>query len=262
GHEVGAFTGATERRTGKFEAAKSGTIFLDEIGEMSMAVQARLLRVLQDRTVTPIGGNKEVPVKARVICATNKRLEQEVAEGRFRRDLYFRLNAFPVEIPPLRTRKDDIPAFARLFLEQACVKFDKEINGLTPAALEALVQHDWPGNVRELENAIERAVLLCRGRDLDDVTLSLLPRAAPQAAASQGEGHAGDVYPLIHRGFATPDDVVSLDVVERDFIRSAVETCSGDIADTARRLGISRSTLYARMRKYGINPEAYRQARE
>lgn len=229
GYEKGAFTGATGRKEGRFDLAKGGTLFLDEITEMKPAVQVRLLRVLQDGEYERVGGTATLKTDVRVIAATNRDIEKEVDAGRFRADLYYRLNVVPIRVPPLRERSDDIPLLAQHFLVRFTRKNRKELAGITPEALDALAAWPWPGNVRELENAIERAVVLCRGERVD---VGDLP---PQIRKGGGEKKA------VSFEVGTP-----LKVVERRMIEETLRYCQGDKNLTASLLGITARTLYRR----------------
>ena len=237
GHERGAFTGAATRRIGAFERAHGGTILLDEIGEMSMAVQSKLLRVLQERHIQRVGGDAAIPVDIRVVSATNKDLERAVRAGEFREDLFFRIAAFPIVIPPLRERREDIPLLARHFLDKHGERAGKSIGGISTGALRLLLQYDWPGNVRELENAIERAVLLETGAVLQ--AASLPPGLSPVLAAAAAGG----------RG--TPASVVPLAEVERQALLHALEASDHNVTQAALSLGINRVTLQRKLKKYG-----------
>ena len=237
GHERGAFTGAATRRIGAFERAHGGTILLDEIGDMSMAVQSKLLRVLQERHIQRVGGNASIPVDIRVVSATNKDLERAVRAGEFREDLFFRIAAFPIVIPPLRARHEDIPLLARHFLDKHGERAGKSIGGISTGALRRLLQYDWPGNVRELENAIERAVLLETAPVLQ--AGSLPPALSPVLAAAAGGG-------------GTPASVVPLAEVERQALEHALECADRNVTQAARALGISRATLYRKLKKYDL----------
>lgn len=233
GHEKGAFTGATAQKKGRFELAHKSTLFLDEIGELPLETQVKLLRVLQEQTFERVGGTQTLQVNVRVIAATNRDLQEEVQRGAFRADLFYRLNIFPIPIPPLRERRDDIPLLADYFLQQFARRLSKRIAGLSPAAAERLSRYDWPGNVRELANIIERAVILCQGRVLQEEHLGL---AGPARAGGEN--------------FAT------LEEAERRHILQALEKSGGVLAGpkgAAQLLGINRSTLWSRMRKLGIN---------
>ena len=246
GHERGAFTGAVTRRIGAFERAHGGTILLDEIGNMPLAVQSTLLRVLQERHIQRVGGSGSVAVDIRVVAATNMDLERAVRTGEFREDLFYRLAAFPIVIPPLRERREDIPLLARHFLDKHGAGSGKSLDGISTAALRLMLQYDWPGNVRELENAIERAVLLETGAVLQ--AASLPPGLSPALAAAAGGGGA------------TPAAVVvPLAEVERQALVHAIEAAGHNVTQAARSLGINRVTLQRKLKKYGYaRPEAGR----
>ena len=234
GHERGAFTGATDRRIGAFESASGGTIFLDEIGDTSAALQARLLRVLQEKEVQRLGSTVPRPIDVRVIAATNQKLEDAMRTGAFREDLFHRLSAFPIVIPPLRERREDIPLLANHFLERFAARQDKSISGLSTAAMRTLIQYDWPGNVRELENAIERAVLL---ETNDVLQAGNLPPQLWTPGNPTGEP-------------AAPTPSMTLAELERQAIIRALEIKGGNVAEAARALGINKATLYRRLKKY------------
>jgi DNA-binding NtrC family response regulator len=234
GYEKGAFTGALDRKKGKFEQADGGTIFLDEIGDISPKLQVDLLRVLQERSFYRLGGADEVQVDVRVIAATHVNLEQAVADGRFRDDLFYRLNVIEVRIPPLRERREDIPLLANHFVERIAGELRKDLTDLSDGALKVLVDHEWPGNVRELENAIERAVVTCRGRFLTEDDFAFLGQGANGRAA-----------------WAVPTNL-SLQEIERQVIEATLRRHTGNIKETAATLGIERSTLYEKIKKYGI----------
>ena len=234
GHERGAFTGATRQKIGAFERAAGGTILLDEIGDMQPALQAKLLRVLQEREISRVGGTVTIPVDIRVIAATNKDLEHAVREGAFREDLFYRLAAFPVAIPPLRERREDIFPLAKHFLEKHAERSAKTISGISTAALRLLLQYDWPGNVRELENAIEHAVVL---ETTDVLQASNLP---PQFS------------PVVQSDLAS-SRVLPLAEVERRALIRALEASDNKIAEAARALGIDRATLYRKLKKYDLS---------
>jgi DNA-binding NtrC family response regulator len=234
GHEAGAFTGARHRRKGKFEAADGGTIFLDEIGEISPAMQVALLRVLEDKVVTRLGGNTPVPVDFRVITATNRDLRALLQTGEFREDLYWRINVFRIEIPPLRERPEDIEPLARHFLEHFCRAMNRKGLSLSNEALEAMRAYSWPGNVRELKNAIERAVVLGRPPAIRRQDL-------PETIRRQPAGDAGsNGLPL------------SLAEVERNHIRKILLQTGWNITRAAKILGIDRVTLYNKIKRYGL----------
>ncbi len=237
GHEKGAFTGALAKRLGRFELADEGTIFLDEIGELAPEIQVKLLRVLQERELERVGGIETLKVDVRVISATNRNLEKAIEDGAFREDLYYRLNVFPLHVPPLRDRPGDVPRLAEHFVRKLARTTGKAIPGLTPAALAKLAAYPWPGNVRELENVIERAMILARGAQLDEVDLDFGPRKAPAASLALGAG------PL----------PAQLEELERQRLLEALEKHGGRKADVARELGINRSTLYYRLKKFGLD---------
>ncbi len=238
GHEKGAFTGADRRKEGKFRQADGGSLFLDEVSEMSVGMQVKLLRVLQERELTRVGGEEVLRVDVRLIAATNRDLLKEVGAGRFREDLFYRLNVVMLQVPPLRERPEDIPLLAQEFLVQFAGKNRKTIKGFTPQAMDRLLRHSWPGNVRELMNSVERGVVLSRGEYLDEAELSLiLPGAVPSSAGTAAapvpgaEGH-------------------SLEIVERETILNVLDAAQGNKSEAARRLGITRRTLHQKLRKY------------
>ena len=236
GHKKGAFTGATADKQGLFEAASDGTLFLDEIGEMSLSMQVKLLRALQEHTVRPVGSTKDVAVDVRVVAATNRDLEALVEAGGFRKDLFYRLRVIPLELPPLRERRDDILPLARLFIAKTCRQNSCGPCALSSDVLDALHAYSWPGNVRELENAIERAVVLAEGQpkiELGDLPLEV---RAPAAGASG----SGDAEPL------------TLAEVERRHILATLERLGGNRAATAQALGIGENTLWRRLKTYGV----------
>jgi two-component system, NtrC family, response regulator HydG len=241
GHERGAFTGATERRMGRFELAHSGTIFLDEIGDLTPTSQTKLLRVLQSREFERVGDMRTRKADVRVIAATNKDLEAAARAGQFRGDLLYRLQVFPLTIPPLRERRDDILLLAEHFFKRCAERHRRRLRGLTPRALDLLMRYDWPGNVRELEHAIERAVILARG---EHVTPEELP---PTIRAIMGESE----------GTAPPETAVpvgmTLKEVERELIRKTLERTGGNRTKAAEVLGISRATLHNKLKEYGLS---------
>jgi formate hydrogenlyase transcriptional activator len=240
GHEKGAFTGAIAQRIGRFELASGGSVFLDEIGEIPLEVQPKLLRVLQEREFERLGGSKTFRTDARLIAATNRDLESMVREQKFRSDLYYRLNVFPIRVPPLRERPDDIPLLARHFVEQFGRRMGKTIETIPSEAMDALVRYHWPGNVRELQNVIERAVILTPGSVLNVAVGELADRSAASPVA----------------GLPTRRDIQSvLEETERQHILQALEASNWIIAGpagAAARLGMKRSTLQARMQKLGV----------
>jgi Nif-specific regulatory protein len=241
GHEKGAFTGATDRKVGKFEAAHTGTLMLDEIGEMSPAIQAKFLRVLEGHAFERVGGNKPIAVDVRVIAATNRDLEQQVSEGLFRRDLYFRLHVLEIVVPPLRKRPEDIPALAHFFLERFNGETGRRLTGFTPRALEAMLCYRWPGNVREMKNVIERAVVLSRGDsiDADDLVLSTL-KTSSDTEAEALPGKVGSYEPI------------PLEEVERRHILATLKSTGWNKSRSAVILGIERSTLDRKIRRFEL----------
>ncbi|MDH3574430.1 MAG: sigma-54 dependent transcriptional regulator [Desulfobacteraceae bacterium] len=238
GHEKGAFTGADRKKEGRFYQANHGSIFLDEVSEMPLTMQVKLLRVLQERELTRVGGEKVIPVDVRVIAATNKNLVDLKNRELFREDLYYRLNVVSLEIPPLTERRDDIPLLAQHFLEIFVDKNKKEIKGFTPKAMDQLIRYDWPGNVRELMNAIERAVVLARTDYLDDQDFSILQPLLPQAASAPSD--VGNIANI------------PLEEVEKAAILRMLESVGGNKSEAARRLGITRKTLHKKLKKYGV----------
>jgi two-component system response regulator HydG len=235
GHEKGAFTGADKKREGKFQQADGGSIFLDEVSEMSAAMQVKLLRVLQEREITRVGGAEVIAVNVRVIAASNKDLQKEMEQKRFREDLFYRLNVVALHVPALKDRREDIPLLAQHFLQMFATKNKKNIKGFTPQSMEKLVKYSWPGNVRELMNAVERAVVLSRSEYLDADELALLMADGPNAS---------DIDQL-----AVPENM-PLDEVEKRSILEAINSCSGNKSEAARRLGITRKTLRKKLDKY------------
>jgi len=236
GYEKGAFTGAVTPKPGRFEMANGGTLFLDEIGDISPATQVKLLRVLQERRFERLGGTRSIEVDVRVVAATNQDLQQLIADGTFREDLFYRLNVVPVSLPPLRQRAGDVPLLVAHFLE----KFNAGAKRMSPQALEALVKYPWPGNIRELENTIERIVILSHG---DEIGVPDLP-AEVRAGVSPADRPA--------TGFALPDDGVDLEEVELDLVRQALDRTGGSVPKSAKLLGLTAKTLEARMQRLGL----------
>ncbi|MRS11617.1 MAG: sigma-54-dependent Fis family transcriptional regulator [Actinobacteria bacterium] len=236
GYEKGAFTGAMTAKPGRFEMANGGTLFLDEVGDVSQAVQIKLLRVLQERTFERLGGTRSIEVDVRVVSATNRDLLQLIADGTFREDLYYRLNVVPITIPPLRKRPDDIPLLVAHFLN----KFGAGDRTIAPTAMDALASYQWPGNVRELENTIERVVILSHE---PVITSDDLPAEVRAGLASCDAGV---------RPFALPDAGVDLEEVELDLVRQALERAGGSLPQAAKLLGLTTKTLEARMDKFGL----------
>jgi two-component system response regulator HydG len=234
GHEKGAFTGALRRKIGRFEQADGGTVFLDEIGEIDATAQIKLLRVLQQQTIDRLGGDRPVKVNVRILAATNKNLQDEVRQGRFREDLYYRLNVIPIQLPPLRERPKDIHLLAQHFLKRFAAEQGKPIRGFRSEAMRKLIDNDWQGNVRELENSVEHAVVLAKDSQIE---LKDLPSSLVEAPAS-----ASNPAPTIIES-------------EERLIREVLDTCDWNKAEAARQLGISRSTLYEKLKRLQIvNP--------
>jgi two-component system response regulator HydG len=241
GHEKGAFTGADRRREGKFVQADGGSIFLDEVSEMSPAMQVKLLRVLQERELTRVGGQEVIKIDVRVIAASNKDLRKEVREGHFREDLFYRLNVVTLDVPPLRERPEDIPIMAQSFLKTFAQRNEKTTKGLTPGAMQKLVRYSWPGNVRELMNTVERAVVLSRTEmvDEDELIFTMADQTAcPDDSSGTSNRHIAD------------DGNLSLEEVEKQKILESLEACGGNKSEAARRLRITRKTLRKKLEKY------------
>jgi DNA-binding NtrC family response regulator len=234
GHERGAFTDARQQKRGLFETADGGTLFLDEIGEMTLALQSKLLRFLEEKAFKRVGGLADVRVDVRVIAATNRDLEEEVKAGKFREDLYYRLQVMPIMLPPLRARRGDVPLLAAFFIDRFNAEFRKKIRGLSPAATQLLEQHGWPGNVRELRNAIERAMLLAEGDRLEASDLTTLTRS---------------VSPV---QFKLPPEGVNIEDVERQLLVQALERSKGNQTQAAQLLGINRDQVRYRIEKFGL----------
>jgi DNA-binding NtrC family response regulator len=259
GHEKGAFTGALNKREGRFELAHGGTILLDEVSEVSPQVQAKLLRVLQERELERVGGNRTIKVDVRVIATTNRNLEQSVEKKEFRQDLYFRLNVVPILVPALRERREDILFLAEQFMTRMARKHGVRVSGISSACQEVLMAHSWPGNVRELQNVIERAVILCMdGQDLQPDHLGFVPLGSPV----KGEHGttipvATNITPFKAQEPATPDKILSLHEVEKQHILRALEICDGNRTQAAKHLDISIRTLRNKMHEYeGTAPGA------
>jgi two-component system response regulator HydG len=238
GHEKGSFTGADRRKEGRFLQANGGSILLDEISEMPPTMQVKLLRVLQEREITRVGGENAVKTDVRVIAATNRDLKEMIASGAFREDLYYRLNVVSLNTPPLRERKEDIPLLAQNFLDMFTEKNRKKIKGFTPAAMDGIIKYGWPGNVRELMNAVERAVVLARSEYLDEDDLPDVKK--------HSEETAGSVWPEMAD--------MPLEEIEKASILRTLESLRGNKSETARRLGITRRTLHKKLKKYGVMP--------
>lgn len=240
GHEKGAFTDAKEAQPGIFEQAEKGTLFLDEIGELPMDAQVKLLRVLEERNITRIGGTKPIPVNVRIVAATNRNLEEEVKNGKFRLDLLYRLNVFTLELPPLRNRKEDIPLLTDFFIRKHNQALNLSIRTITPAAMDQLCAYDWPGNIRDLENAIQSAMILCLN---DIIDVAQLPGRV------KGFEHEESIS--IGRPEASGIKEVNAQV-EKEVIQETLKRCNNNRTLTAEALNISRKTLFNKMKKYGL----------
>lgn len=272
GHEKGAFTGATEKRSGKFVDADTGTLFLDEIGDLPLDVQVKLLRAVQEGEVDSVGGRATRTVDIRLISATNHDLIQRVKEARFREDLFYRLNVFPIMVPPLRDRREDIPLLVHTFIARFAHTHQNRITGISPEALTLLAAHDWPGNVRQLENAVFRAVVLCEsgmlgsgdfpqiraqveGISVDDV--SSAPSAVEATLPLEIPGTNAAPEPILQKDFLRVIDesgnIRPMGAIEQDVIRLAIEHYGGQMSEVARRLGIGRSTLYRKLHEMGLD---------
>jgi DNA-binding NtrC family response regulator len=231
GHEKGSFTGAIARRKGKFEAAHGGTLFLDEVGDIGPKLQLDLLRVLEERRFHRVGGNEPIEVDVRIVAATNRDLRKAAVEGKFREDLFYRLNVIPILIPPLRQRREDVPLLVESFVERLAVEMKKRLDGVSPDAMSALMAHDWPGNVRELRNVLERGAVVATGAVIQLVDLGLPTKAEALPRAGT---------------------LASLEEVEKRHVAAVLAHTGGNVSQSARILGIDRVTLYNKMRKYGI----------
>ncbi|MBS1122282.1 MAG: two component, sigma54 specific, transcriptional regulator, Fis family [Deltaproteobacteria bacterium] len=242
GHEKGAFTGATQQRRGKFELADGGTLFLDEVGDMNPNAQAKVLRVLQENELERVGGGETIKVDVRVVAATNKDLSAEIAAQRFREDLYYRLAVVPIELPPLRARREDIPTLAEHFLEQVCHDNGRRLKKIAPSAMTLIMQHEWPGNVRELKNVVERLAILTG--DAEVITEADVGDALPRVKAVKSEFTRGTPF----------KDLVA--TAEREIIMAALEANDHHVSNTARELQLERSHLYKKMRALGIDHRA------
>ena len=268
GHEKGSFTGATGKHIGKFQEADGGTLFLDEVAELPLDMQVKLLRAIQEGEIDPVGARKPVKINIRLISATNRNMIEMVKAGQFREDLYYRLNVFPIMVPPLRDRKDDIGALADHFIVRLSAEEGRKVHGITPQALAMLQAYNWPGNVRQLENTIFRAIVLCETDVLDvqdfpqiaslvegyEVTIPPLPVPA-QPAAPQPRSPGAAVSDGVALGIPVVTDgghVRKLEDVEADMIRLALNRYRGQMSEVARKLGIGRSTLYRKMRELGL----------
>jgi DNA-binding NtrC family response regulator len=280
GHVKGSFTGATDNHAGKFVEANGGTLFLDEVGELPLDAQVKLLRVLQESEVDPVGAKRPVKVDVRIISATNKDLAVAVKDGRFREDLFYRLNVFPIEAPPLRERKEDIPSLVSRFVSRFNAEEGRSVKGASREAMAMLTHFEWPGNVRQLENTVFRAVILCEGEQLQPEDFPQISGLKPGMGAANdtqaldvpaaandrhmtsnqplgqilAQTQAVTLEPQIHI-FDDQGHLRTLEAVERDLIELAIDHYAGHMSEVARRLGIGRSTLYRKLREYGLDPE-------
>jgi len=266
GHEKGSFTGASDRHLGKFQEADGGTLFLDEIGELRLDMQVKLLRALQEGEVDPVGAKRPVKVDVRIISATNRDLSELTREGNFREDLFYRLNVFPIFVPPLRERRDDIPALARHFIARFAAEEHKAVAGLTPEAADLLERFNWPGNVRQLENTIFRAVVLCDGSVLDvcdfpQIAAAMGVEAKPRRSVSVADAQAMQAAAFTPALPASPYTLSVVDAaghmrkmeeMESEIIRLSISRYDGHMSEVARRLGIGRSTLYRKLKEFGL----------
>ncbi len=267
GHEKGSFTGATDRHAGKFQEANGGTLLLDEVSELPLDVQVKLLRVLQEGEVDPVGARRSVKVDVRIISASNRDLAQAVSDGVFREDLFYRLNVFPIEAPPLRDRRQDIPALVESFIRRFSIEEGRAISGASAETMEMLVGHDWPGNIRQLENAVYRAIVLADSPQLQPYDFPAISGLSPPASAAGaspppslehllapagGPALPGEAAPQPVSVLDEDGHLRTLDAIEADLIRLAIERYQGHMSEVARRLGIGRSTLYRKVRENGL----------
>ncbi len=270
GHEKGAFTGAHEKHAGKFVEANGGTLFLDEIGELPLDMQVKLLRALQEGEVDPVGGKRPVKVDVRIVSATNRDPAQQVKEGAFREDLFYRLNVFPIEAPSLRERREDIPALVDHFIARFNVEEGKRVTGCSAETLALLQAHDWPGNVRQLENAVYRALVLADSPLLQPHDFPAISGVAVPLGSMTAPAPSTNASPSASQPVSTDEDgqhdspvritddrghVRTLEEIERDLIQHAIEAYSGHMSEIARRLGIGRSTLYRKVREQGLEEQ-------
>ena len=269
GHEKGSFTGASDKHLGKFQEADGGTLFLDEIGELRLDMQVKLLRALQEGEVDPVGSKRPVKVDVRIISATNRDLAVMARDGGFREDLYYRLNVFPITVPPLRERPTDIAPLARFFIERFAAEENKPVAGLTPQASQLIERFAWPGNVRQLENTIFRAVVLCDGASLDVCDFPQIAAAMGIETVTRQNSYApassGDIaMPATGRAVASPYSLSMTDSgghirrfeeMESEIIKTAITRYEGHMSEVARRLGIGRSTLYRKLKEFGLEPD-------
>ncbi|MFL5296840.1 MAG: sigma-54-dependent transcriptional regulator [Phenylobacterium sp.] len=267
GHEKGSFTGATDKHLGKFQEANGGTLFLDEVGELPLDIQVKLLRALQESEIDAVGAKRSIKVDVRIVSATNRDLSQAVKEGRFREDLYYRLNVFPIEAPALRDRKEDVPALVDAFVRRFNVEEGKSVVGASPETMAFLTSFDWPGNVRQLENAVYRAIVLADAPYLQPHDFPAISGVAPPApAAASGDAPVSAVTAIASAEQLMTEPPIgapvrildarghlrTLEEIERDLIQLAIEIYAGHMSEVARRLGIGRSTLYRKVREQGL----------
>ena len=259
GHEKGAFTGATSRRIGKLEQCQGGTIFLDEIGDMSLSTQAKLLRILQEKTFERLGGRETIRVDVRFIVATNKDLEEGMARGEFREDIYYRLNVVSIRVPPLRERKEDIPGLISYFLKKFNRELKRKVIGITPGAMEKITFYGWPGNVRQLENVLKRAMLLCQGEWIlyDQLLLEVEERREAEAVGERKtfEDLLDSLFSELTEASSVREDLDMVSAVEKGLIIRALQKTNGNQVQAASLLGINRSTLRGKMDRYHIKKE-------
>ncbi len=241
GHEKGSFTGAHQRKLGKFELANEGTIFLDEVGELEMLLQAKLLRVIQEREFERVGGTELIKTNVRILSATNRDLREAVKEKHFREDLYYRLNSFPIYIPPLRQRKGDILVLAEYFLKKCNEKLGKNIKGFSKSAIKYIYEYDWPGNIREMENTIERCIIVAENDMIESEDLPSHIRINDESSYVSKEG-----------GLFEGDNIIPFEKLKQDAIKHALEVTDGNIVEAAKKLKLGRATIYRLMEKYKI----------
>lgn len=263
GHEKGSFTGATNRQIGKFQYAEGGTLFLDEIGDLPLAMQVKLLRVLQERTFMPVGCTREIEMNVRIIAATNRNLEAMIKEGSFREDLFYRLNVIPIYLPPLRDRKDDLTNLVNHFVQKFNSVHNMEIKGLSPAAMEVIRRHDWPGNIRELENVMEHAFVietetLLSATSLPESLLKATRVNLADLASLPVEVEQDEETLVVGTESSSLDYRAHKELFEKEFIIRALKAHKGRINQTALKANIPKKTLLRKLQKYGINPELYR----
>jgi DNA-binding NtrC family response regulator len=264
GHEKGSFTGATDKHLGKFQEANGGTLFLDEVGELPLDIQVKLLRALQEGEIDAVGGKRPIKVDVRIVSATNRDLSLAVKEGRFREDLYYRLNVFPIEAPGLRERKEDVPALVDAFVKRFNIEEGKSVVGATPETMAYLSAFEWPGNVRQLENAVYRAIVLADAPYLQPHDFPAISGVAPPVGPAESPppltampSAPGQLMPDIPQSIPVRilderGHLRTLDEIEHDLIQLAIEIYAGHMSEVARRLGIGRSTLYRKVREQGL----------